>query len=111
RGDYSLITVPLAAGTKTVELSFRSQLYNRGRALTLGSLGLLAIAAAGSLASARRPRACASASRHPHLLRGGEPPQPRTAGARPARTPRAPCGGRQLSGRARPGGGATVGAG
>src|SRR6266581_4235186 len=57
RGDYSLITVPLAAGTKTVELSFRSQLYNRGRALTLGSLGLLAIAAAGSLAARRRQRA------------------------------------------------------
>ena len=57
RGDYSLITVPLAAGTKTVELSFRSKLYERGRALTLGSLGLLVVAAAGSLAAGRRRRA------------------------------------------------------
>ena len=57
RGDYSLITVPLASGTKTVELSFRSKLYERGRALTLGSLGLLVIAAAGSLAAGRRRRA------------------------------------------------------
>ena len=57
RGDYSLITVPVAAGTKTVELSFRSKLYERGRALTLGSLGLLVIAAAGSLAAGRRRRA------------------------------------------------------
>ncbi len=51
------IIVPLAAGTKTVKLSFRSKLYERGRALTLGSLGLLVIAAAGSLAAGRRRRA------------------------------------------------------
>src|SRR2546427_10005828 len=51
RGDYSLITVPIAAGTQTVELSFRSKLYERGRAPTLRSRALLRTAAAGPLAA------------------------------------------------------------
>src|SRR3989454_4091480 len=73
RGDYSLITVPLAAGTKSVELSFHSKLYERGREVTLRSLGLLAIPAAGPLAAGPRRRASSSAGlpRNPTL--GGEP--------------------------------------
>ncbi len=45
RGDYSLLTVVLPAGAKAVELTFRSELYDRGKAITLGSLALLLIAA------------------------------------------------------------------
>ncbi|PYO28210.1 MAG: hypothetical protein DMD73_06485, partial [Gemmatimonadetes bacterium] len=44
RGDYSLITVALPAGARTVELTFRSKLYELGRAITLASLALLLVA-------------------------------------------------------------------
>ena len=53
RGDYSLITVPLPAGAATVDLTFRSRLYELGRAITLASLALLAVALLASLASRR----------------------------------------------------------
>jgi len=55
RGDYSLITVPVPAGARVVELAFRSQPYERGKTLTLASLALLAAAAVAS-AAARRKR-------------------------------------------------------
>jgi Bacterial membrane protein YfhO len=50
RGDYSLVTVPLPAGARTVGLTFRSGLYELGRAITLASLALLLIALVASLA-------------------------------------------------------------
>ena len=53
RGDYSLITVPLPAGAATVDLTFRSRLYELGRAITLASLALLLVALLASLASRR----------------------------------------------------------
>jgi uncharacterized membrane protein YfhO len=53
RGDYSLLTVPVPAGARTVELSFRSKLYELGRTITLGSLAILVIALVASLATRR----------------------------------------------------------
>jgi hypothetical protein len=53
RGDYSLLTVPVPAGARAVELSFRSKLYELGRTITLGSLALLLIALVASLAGPR----------------------------------------------------------
>src|SRR5256886_6827322 len=50
RGDYSLITVPLPAGARTVDLTFHSRLYEIRKALTLASLALLLIALVASLA-------------------------------------------------------------
>ena len=44
RGDYSLIAVPVPARARTVELTFHSKLYERGRAITLGALALLVLA-------------------------------------------------------------------
>ena len=41
RGDYSFITVPVPGAAKTVELTFRSELYERGKTITLVSLGVL----------------------------------------------------------------------
>jgi len=51
RGDYSLITVPLPAGARTVDLMFHSRLYEIGKAITVASLALLLIALLASLAS------------------------------------------------------------
>lgn len=42
RGDQSLITVPVGAGARRVELVFESQDYRTGQRLTLGSLIVLA---------------------------------------------------------------------
>lgn len=44
RGDHSLITVALPAGARAVELTFRSTLYDRGKAITIACLALLLIA-------------------------------------------------------------------
>ncbi len=41
RGDYTLITVPVRAGAKSIELTFRSKDYERGRTISLVSLALL----------------------------------------------------------------------
>ena len=57
RGDYSLLTVPIAAGTRTVELSFRSDAYERGRLITQLSLLLLLVTAGGAVAVGRARRA------------------------------------------------------
>jgi hypothetical protein len=53
RGDYSLITVVLPAGAQAVELRFRSESYDRGKAITLGSLALLLIAALAAVVPRR----------------------------------------------------------
>ena len=53
RGDYSLITVPLPAGARTVDLTFHSRLYEIGKAITLASLALLLIALVASLVGRR----------------------------------------------------------
>lgn len=54
RGDQTLMTVPVPAGARRVELAFRSRDYERGRFVTLVSLvllvGLLAAPAASRLA-------------------------------------------------------------
>ena len=41
RGDVALITVPVGAGAHSVELTFRSVEYERGKMVSLASLGLL----------------------------------------------------------------------
>ena len=41
RGDYTFITVAVPAGTKLVELTFRSELYERGKLITILSLVVL----------------------------------------------------------------------
>ena len=53
RGDYSLITVPVPAGTRTVDLTFRSRLYELGRTVTLMSLALLLVILLASFATGR----------------------------------------------------------
>jgi membrane protein YfhO len=56
RGDYSLITVPVPAGATKVELTFRSPLYETGKAISLVSLLVLVLAGAGSVAAGRKRR-------------------------------------------------------
>jgi uncharacterized membrane protein YfhO len=41
RGDHSLITVPVLAGARRVELTYRSAAYARGKAVALGSLAVV----------------------------------------------------------------------
>jgi hypothetical protein len=43
RGDYSLLTVPVPPGARTVELTFRSRDYETGKAISLASLALLLV--------------------------------------------------------------------
>lgn len=57
RGDNSLITVPVAAGAKAVELWVDSREYRRGRFITFLSLALLALVAAAPTALRWRRRA------------------------------------------------------
>ena len=57
RGDYALITVPVPAGAKRVELTFRSPAYQTGKMISLASLLLLAAIALAPLAWKRRPDA------------------------------------------------------
>jgi len=56
RGDYTLITVPVPAGAKAVELAFRSRDYDRGRTVSLISLVLLAALGLGPAALGRLRR-------------------------------------------------------
>jgi membrane protein YfhO len=44
RGDHTLITVVLPAGARAVVLTFHSELYERGKAVTIACLALLLIA-------------------------------------------------------------------
>jgi len=55
RGNYALLTVPVPAGAKRVELTFRSHAYETGRLISLLSLGVL-IAVALAPAAIRRKR-------------------------------------------------------
>jgi uncharacterized membrane protein YfhO len=55
RGDWTLITVPLAAGANSVELAFTSRAYSRGKIVTFIAL-LLVLAAWAVPAIARRRR-------------------------------------------------------
>ena len=57
RGDYSFITVPVPVGARTVRLAFRSKAYERGRGLTILSLGLLTIAFLALAVNRRRRHA------------------------------------------------------
>lgn len=57
RGDGSLITVPLAAGARRVELEFRSDAYARGKLITIVAILALLGLAVGPSALARRRRA------------------------------------------------------
>jgi len=54
RGNFSLITVPVPAGARTVELTFRSRDYETGRTVSLASLFVLAVVAAAPLVRRRR---------------------------------------------------------
>ena len=56
RGDHAFLTVPVAAGSKRVELEFSSRGYARGRMVTWISLVLLAGWAGAGLASRRARR-------------------------------------------------------
>jgi uncharacterized membrane protein YfhO len=56
RGDQSLLTVPVKAGSKTVEMEFSSRYYARGKLITLGSLLLLVIWAGSAVALRRAHR-------------------------------------------------------
>ncbi len=56
RGDHTFLTVPVAAGSKFVELVFSSRDYARGRMVTWISLLLLAAWAGAGLASRRARR-------------------------------------------------------
>jgi hypothetical protein len=54
RADYNLIGVPLPAGARTVELSFRDEAIATGKAITLAALLLAVAALAAGLALDRR---------------------------------------------------------
>ncbi|PYP32439.1 MAG: hypothetical protein DMD49_05895, partial [Gemmatimonadetes bacterium] len=56
RGDYSLLVVPIAAGTRAVELSFHSSAYERGRFITLLSLLVLVVTAGAAVVAGRARR-------------------------------------------------------
>src|SRR2546421_12699313 len=81
RGDYSLITVPLPTGARTVDLTFHSRSFEIGKAITLASLALLLITLVASLAGPRARPASRGAGRHPHVQRGGQPRSACGAGA------------------------------
>lgn len=57
RGDHSLITVVLPAGAKAVELTFRSELYERGKTITIASLAFLLITVLATAVPRRTPHA------------------------------------------------------
>ncbi|HXF95067.1 MAG TPA: YfhO family protein [Gemmatimonadales bacterium] len=44
RGNHSLLTVPVPAGTRRVELVYRSATYSRGKVISVLSLGLILLA-------------------------------------------------------------------
>jgi hypothetical protein len=57
RAQFSLMAVPVPAGAREVELTFRSEAYRRGRAISLGVLAALALLLLGDSAlRRRRPR-------------------------------------------------------
>lgn len=54
RAMYSLIGVPLPAGARTVELRFASASYEKGKVVTLVSLGIAALLVGGGIVTTRR---------------------------------------------------------
>ncbi len=56
RAQYTLIGVPLPAGARQVELTFREAAYERGKLLTLAALALTAVLIAGGVVVERRRR-------------------------------------------------------
>ena len=54
RGNHALITVPIPAGARSVELSYRSNTYRRGKIVALLSLGLIITAFVVSWVRRRR---------------------------------------------------------
>jgi hypothetical protein len=56
RGDQTLLTVPVKAGSKTVELEFSSRYYARGKFITVGSVLLLILWAGGAVVRRRAQR-------------------------------------------------------
>ena len=57
RAMYSLIGVPLPTGARSVDLRFTSASYEKGKAITLGALGLALLLFAGGVTSDRRKAA------------------------------------------------------
>jgi len=55
RAQFSLMAVPVPAGARVVELTFRSEAYRRGRVVTLVILGGLLLLAAAEIARRGRP--------------------------------------------------------
>jgi membrane protein YfhO len=55
RGDFTLLTVPVPAGARTVELTFQSRDYETGKAISLASLALLVVVGVAPIV-ARRAR-------------------------------------------------------
>jgi uncharacterized membrane protein YfhO len=55
RGDYSLLTVLVRAGTNQVELTFHSRDFATAKAISFGSLALLVIVGVIAIVP-RRPR-------------------------------------------------------
>jgi uncharacterized membrane protein YfhO len=56
RADYNLIGIPLPAGARTVELSFRDPAVATGKAITLVALAIALLALAAGLVRDRRVR-------------------------------------------------------
>jgi hypothetical protein len=56
RAQYVLIGVGLPAGARSIELTFRSPTYDRGKALSLASVAVAGLMLAGGLIVARRRR-------------------------------------------------------
>ena len=54
RGNYTMLTVAVPAGARTVELTFRSGTYRTGKLLTLVSLAVVAVALVAPIALRRR---------------------------------------------------------
>jgi uncharacterized membrane protein YfhO len=58
RAQFALMAVPVPAGARVVELTFRSEAYRRGRAISLAILaGLLLLVSADLATRKRQPRA------------------------------------------------------
>ena len=57
RAMYTLIGVPLPTGAKTIELTFRSASYERGKTITLVAIGLALLLLGGGVVASRRAAA------------------------------------------------------